>query len=257
MSRTRSSSTPSSEYEGLDFHFADLQREVSNFAQVSQRFLEEESRGKLGDWLTGLVNFRASRHQGSWKWTIPEDDAVRTLPTDEYEPGDRRGGFNVYGELSCVWEIGLKGRGKSAGQVICLNGIASTKVKVFRCDADQTNRQIAQWQFEVGDRQSPGCHFHIGIGHFGEAAASLPVPRLPSLLLTPIDAFDFLLGEIFQARWKEVVNRETPPMQLWAEQQKNRLSRLLKWKQDQIEQSGGSAWNYLKHQRPSAQILLT
>lgn len=256
MSRTRRGTTSSSEYEGLDFYFADLQREVSNFAQVSQRFLEEESREKLGDWLTGLINFRHSRQQGSWRWVIPEDDAIRTECTDEYEPADRRGGFKVYGELSCVWEIGLKGRGKSAGQVICLNGIASTKVKILRRDADQTTRQIAQWQFEVGDRQSPGCHFHIGIGHFGEAATSLPVPRLPSLLLTPIDALDFLLGEIFQEGWKEAVNRDTSPMQVWSEQQRNRLYRLLQWKQEQIDQSGGSAWNYLKHQRPSAQILL-
>jgi hypothetical protein len=246
----------SREYEGLDFHFADLQREVSNFAQVSQRFLERESRAKLSDWLTGLVNFRDSRHQGSWRWTIPEEDPVRTLLTDEYEAGERRGGFTVYGELSSIWEIGLKGRGGSASHAICLNGIASTKVKIFRRHADSTIRQIAQWQFEVGDSQSPGCHFHIGIGHFGEAAASLPVPRLPSLLLTPIDALDFLLGEIFQARWSEEVNRETTPMQQWSAQQKARLSRLLKWKQDQIEKSGGSAWNYLKHQRPSAQILL-
>jgi hypothetical protein len=204
-----------------------------------------------------LVNFRNSRHRGSWKWAIPEDDPIRTLSTEEYEPGDRRGGFSVFGELSTVWEIGLKGPAKSLRQVICLNGIASTKVKIYRGRADRSDLQLAQWQFEVGDGQSPGCHFHIGIGRFGDETASLPVPRLPSLLLTPIDALDFLLGEIFQARWKEAVNRETPPMQVWAEQQRTRLYRLLKWKQEQIGQSGGSAWNYLKHQRPSAQILLT
>ncbi len=241
----------------MDFQFADLQREVSTFAQVSRQFFEEESREKLSAWLTDLLSFRDSRRRGSWKWSIPEDGPIRTVATDEYEPGNRRGGFLVYGELSSVWEIGLKDLGRSAGQVIRLKGLASTKVKIFRRGADEPSSQIAQWQFEIGDHQSPGCHFHLGIGHLNEDNASFPVPRLPSLLLTPVDALDFLLGEIFQVRWRETVARETAPMQVWGEQQKNRLCRLLDWKKEQIDRSGGSAWNYLKHQRPGAGILLS
>ena len=41
-------------------------------------------------------------------------------------------------------------------------------------------------------------------------------------------------------------------MQIWTGQQKKRLSRLLKWKQDQVDFSGGSAWSYLNRQRPNA-----
>jgi hypothetical protein len=257
MSKSQSAPPAPSDYEGLDFDFADLQREISNFAKVSRRFLKEESRYLLNEWLTELVNFHASQHPGSWKWSIHEAQPIRTQSTNEYEPGNRRGAFSVYGELSSVWEITLKGTRRGAGQVICLNGIASTKVKIFRQRSDGSTQQIAQWQIEVGDRTSPGCHFHVGIGQFGETGASLSVPRLPSLLFTPIDALDFLLGELFQAKWKETVSDETQPMQIWSEQQRKRLFRLLKWKQDQIDHSGGSAWNYLKHQRPHAKIFLT
>jgi hypothetical protein len=263
MNKARSQPLPQPRYMGLDFRFADLQSEVTNFAQVSQRYLEKESREVFNDWLTDLVSFRDSRRPGLWRWAISPANPIKTTKTLEYEPGDRRGGISVHGELTCVWEIELKAegngknKGKSAGQVVCLNGIASTLIKIIRTDAELRPVTIAQWQFEVGDSQSPGCHFHVGIGHFGTEAAALPVPRLPSILLTPIDALDFLLGEIFQQKWKQEVNRETSQMQLWSEKQRTRLSNLLKWKQDQIDQSGGSAWNYLKHQRPTAQILLT
>ena len=141
-------------------------------------------------------------------------------------------------------------------EVFRLNGLASTKVKVLRVESSQETREIAQWQFGVGDHQSPGCHFHVGIGRSGDGTGSFPVPRLPSILFTPIDALDFLLGEVVQDRWRQQVSRETPEMQIWTGQQKKRLSLLLKWKQEQVEKSGGSAWNYLKHQRPHANVFL-
>jgi len=260
MTKAHSLSSPSSLYAGLDFRIADLQSEVTSFAAVSQRYLEQESREVFRDWLIGLIAFRDSKRQGVWRWAISEEKPIRTLKTIEYEPGDRRGGFSVHGELCCVWDIELKAEAKSkakrGGQVVSLYGIASTKIKIIRSELDAGALPIAQWQFEVGDGRSPGCHFHIGIKHFGTEGSVLPVPRLPSILLTPIDAMDFLLGEIFQQTWKQEVNRDTSPMQLWSEKQKTRLSRLLKWKQEQIDQSGGSAWNYLKHQRPPAQLFL-
>jgi hypothetical protein len=258
MAKAQSQAATQPEYTGLDFRFSDLQLEITNFAQVSRHFLEEEAREILHNWLMDLVNFRDSPRP-EYTWAISEEKPIRTIKTLDY---DRKAGFSVHGELSCIWEINPKTeakgkvKGKRANQIMCLNGLASTKIKIIRDDQDCRPRTIAQWQFEVGDHQSPGCHFHVGIGHFGSESAVLPVPRLPSILLTPIDALDFLLGEIFQREWREVVSRETDQMKAWSKKQKTRLSKLLKWKQDQIEGSGGSAWNYLKHQRPVAQILL-
>jgi hypothetical protein len=140
--------------------------------------------------------------------------------------------------------------------MFCLNGMASTKIRILSEGSDETDAPVAQWQFEVGDHQSPGCHFHVGVGSFAETTGSIPVPRLPSILVTPIDALDFLLGEIFQVRWKKVVNQETSFVRTWAGHQKERLSRLLEWKQDQIKKSSGSAWNFLKHSRPHAKTFL-
>jgi hypothetical protein len=262
MSKSRKASSATHWYEGLHFNIAEFQREAENFAIISRKFLEAESREKLKNWRQWLVTFRDSRTSDNKRWEIPEADPIRTLPTHEYEPKGKTGGFPVYGEISSVWEIGLIGGAgkKTKSQFMCLNGIASTKVKILCRDADQTTRQVAQWQFEVGDDNSPGCHFHIGIGGSGNAspepAKHFPVPRLPSLLVTPIDALDFLLGEIFQMTWRQEVGQDSSAIQLWSAPQRDRLSRLLKWKQEEIDRSTGSAWNFLKHQRPSARILL-
>lgn len=264
MSKTRGQAASTSPYEGIHFKLADLEREVSSFDAICRSFLAQDCREVLRGWLTDLKNYCSSSSQYPWRWTISELQPIRTRSTPEFEPKGRQGGFDVHGELSCVWTVvnlkpkgSKKHRGKLPGQLICLNGLASSTVKIFRSNSADPAPPIAQWQFEVGDHQSPGCHFHIGIGRFGLQNSELPVPRLPSILLTPIDALDFLLGEIFQDSWRKNVDSESGDGQVWAGEQKQRLARLLKWKQEQIEASGGSAWNYLKHRRPDADIFLS
>jgi len=256
MGKTRSELPLPLSYEGILFEFSAVEQEISNFAKIARKFIDERSRTVIDQWLSMLLSFRDSRRQGRWRWQITECNPVRTKPTYEYESRGKSGGFLVYGELSMVWEIEAKGRGSGPAQSFYLKGLASTMIKVFRLDSDQDVRQIAQWTFEVGDHQSPGCHFHVGIPCLNETESSFPVPRLPSILLTPIDALDFLLGEIFQVPWRQEVSRDSDSIRAWAGHQQKRLSRLLEWKRDQVKKSGGSAWNYLKNQRPQSKIFL-
>jgi hypothetical protein len=258
MGKSHNYSPSSSRYEGLLFEFSAIRDEITSFVEISRKFIDPSYEYVLLDWLDKLMAFQNSRQTGSIRWEITEKNPVRTQPTLEYEPVGKCGGFEIYGELSSIWQIELVADANRKNRVrfFRLKGIASTKIKIFRLDLDQSVLPIAQWQFEVGDHQSPGTHFHVGIGFFGQTATSLPVPRLPSLIFTPVDALDFLLGEMFQVRWRREVSLETASVRTWTGHQRERLSRLLGWKLDQVKKSNGSAWNYLKHERPPASILL-
>jgi hypothetical protein len=94
---------------------------------------------------------------------------------------------------------------------------------------EQGIEQLAMWRVEVGDDASPGCHFHTQIE--GERnnppyPRSLSVPRLPTLLVTPMAALEFLLAEMFQSRWQQHAAEESAEMQRWKPIQKQRLLKL-------------------------------
>lgn len=257
MNKVENDST-SSKYDGINFNKADIEREVHNFIKVSKSFLSSDSEDVINEWLAKLKSFMDKPTKDTCKWDISEQNPIITNKTKDYETNNRTGGIYIQGTLSSVWEICQipSKKGKKSTKLFRLTGLASTKIKIKDVSKESQPKTIAQWQFEVGDANSPGCHFHLGIGQFGMDSALLPVPRFPSILITPIDALDFLLGEIFQTKWKEQVNGDSGAMNEWSNIQKKRMSSLMKWKSQIIEGSSGSAWNYLKHQKPDSNIFL-
>jgi hypothetical protein len=254
MSRNvKLNSQESCAYEGILFSFSEVQQEIKNMAKMVSHFLTAESQIVLTDWQKSLGDFHSLESKsGRWKWEIAEKRPIRTINSKgKYESGGR--GKDVYGTISSVWEIEkhTTPHKKKAKDLFCLRGLASTRVGIYETvDGKQHGCPIVQWQFEVGDHQSPGCHFHVGIGK-----SSLPIPRLPNLLVTPMDALGFLLGELFLDDWKKEAGKESDEMQFWANYQKQRLLGLLRWKVDRVEESRGLPWTFLKHKRPPANVL--
>jgi len=237
-------------YLGLDFRFADLQRELTNLQILASEFIAPASRQRLSDWARALDDFRRSERTQPWEWRTAFP--IETISAKEYEGRGRGCTFGVHGEMMAVWNIQLRERRNS--KHFRLLGKASTILRIIEDEAGEPPNLLAQWQIEIGDSQSPGCHFHVGVGQYDEAPLfpkGLSVPRLPGLLVTPTDALDFLLGELFQDRWARKAGQDSDAARGFGSPQKERMLRLLTWKLETLEQSSGSAWNHLKHARPA------
>jgi hypothetical protein len=76
-------------------------------------------------------------------------------------------GRRLAASLSFIWEvvrIHPTKKPKSRAERFELVGKASTVVRVFHVDDEGTLRdELAMWKTEIGDAESPGCHFHVHI----------------------------------------------------------------------------------------------
>jgi hypothetical protein len=133
-------------------------------------------------------------------------------------------------------------------------GLASTSIQVLKTD----NVLVAHWQFEAGDDKSPGCHFHSSVNQQGDGDLFpdwLKIPRLHGLLLSPMDGLEFLLGELFQRRWKKRMSEDSQDRNGWADSQEMRLTKMLNWQAKQVrERKFGSPWMSLKKAKPPVDI---
>jgi hypothetical protein len=162
---------------------------------------------------------------------------------------------SVYGTLSFVWDIVHTDKGKRKQGTFDLLGEATTGISIH----EPNDEPIAQWQFEVGDSSSPGCHFHASVNQRDQDGLFpkwLKIPRLPGLLVSPFDGLDFLLGELFPKRWPKRVSETSDVRNSWATSQTHRILRILQWQQEMVKKrSFGTPWISLKKEKPPLDIL--
>jgi hypothetical protein len=204
---------------GLVFSFSDMEAEVVNMASVASKFLDEDhdARGILTAWGNQLKTFRTKPRGTRFDWGISIDRPIRTkLSVGKYEP-DGCGEHSVYATVSSIWQIVIpiasgSATKRSASQPqFELFGKASTRVSVFAHRGENQPIELARWRFEIGNVDSPGCHFHaqiLGDDNDIMFPKSMSVPRLPNMLFTPMDALEFVLAELFQDEWAKHVARE-------------------------------------------------
>ena len=244
----------------LEFSFDDLQAEIEALERLADDFIEPVSKYALRQYREDLRSIRESPADNKvYRWEIAPTAPLRTkISNGNYEAGTRRGALQVRGELSTIWDVRHPiRRGKKArrAESLLLVGKASTVMRVLQEDPEtQASTEIAMWRAEVGDHASPGCHFHVQVlGHADGPPfpKALSVPRLPSIAITPMDAFEFLLGELFQDKWcAEVATRDRFHFGRWREIQTRRLVRLFDWQKLTVEQGADSAWVNLKLSKP-------
>jgi hypothetical protein len=185
---------------------------------------------------------------------------LKTIVSEgEYESGHKRGSHRVVAEIDAIWEIQrIPAKKKKAPAIhFKLVGIASTRVRLF-CEAGGARREIGMWRMEIGDSNSPGCHFHVQI--LGESAEApfpktLCIPRFPGLIITPMAVTEFVLAEIFQNQWPEHIGYDTPHLRSWAPIQRKRLNKLLDWNLSLLD-DGGSPWTTIKQRKPDVGLFL-
>lgn len=254
-----STSQANTPYEGLSFSFAKMEMEIDNMRKLAKPFLERDSfETVIPDWKTQLTNFKNGNSDKPMRWNIAVTKPIQTIISNgQYEPRGRRG-KDVFGCISGSWDIQTPqaaGRG-GAKKSFILHGLASTEITIWeRLDGKPEPQKLMHWTVEVGDSAAPGCHFHTQI-KCGMEDKPISVPRLPTLLMTPMDALEFLLSELFQDEWGKHAAKENDYCKIWASCQRPRLTKLLEWQLQQVKDAGGSPWTYLKRQKPTSSLFL-
>jgi hypothetical protein len=244
----------------LAFSFDDLLAEIDALERLADDFIEPVSKYALRRYREDLRSIRENPSDNTKSsWEISTTAPLQTKVSDgNYEAGTRHGALQVRGELSTIWEVRhpiRRGKKPRKPDSLLLVGKASTVMRILQLDPHtQVATEIAMWRAEVGDHASPGCHFHIQVlGHADEPPfpRALSVPRLPSIAITPMDAFEFLLGELFQDKWcAQIATRDRFHFGRWREIQTKRLVRLLDWQKRTVEEGADSAWVNLKLSKP-------
>jgi hypothetical protein len=251
-----------STYKGLRFSFAAMEHEIENMRLLARPFLTPKSFEQvIPQWKEELRSLKHNPTAALRTWTLAENNPIQTkLSEGHYEPGRREGGLHVYGTLSATWGIRAERRGNRSSRTaefFMLCGIASTKIRVWSEEDEEDPVEVARWTLEVGDQRSPGCHFHTQIDldpedrKFPEA---LSVPRFPGYLHTPMDALDYLIGELFQDKWYECTSAESDSVRNWNGCQKPRLVKLLEWHRQKFNEATGSPWATFKRQKPQEDL---
>ncbi len=234
----------------LDFSIKEFLTEIAAVEAITARFTARESAGVLPRLRISLENLRYQKNDAISRWGIPEEEPFRTsVSYGEYER-DSNGEHNVFAEITSVWEIGPYGNREAGGvsKLLRLHGIASTRVRLIRESHDGLE-EIAMWRMEIGDDNAPGCRFHVQVlGEVDEIPFphSITVPRLPSIMVSPMAVIEFVVGELFQDSWPREASRGGASMDMWRSIQTKRLDRLLNWQSSVVQNNLGSPWLSLK-----------
>ena len=256
MNAAKRKTARSSGYQGIEFSYAGMLKEIRQMKSLASEFLSSECEGVLDQCCETLENIRGSTTKHTHMFEVLERFPIRTIESlGEYRASGKNDGRSVYGTLSFRWEIQNPDRGKKRQEVFCLIGEATLSIQIFDTANDEC---VARWQIEAGDASSPGCHFHSAVNQYeskGLFPEWLKVPRLPSILLTPMDGVEFLLGELFQLRWRKCVSEDSCERDSWANSQKHRLQRILNWKLKTIREAATTPWMALKKAKPDLELL--
>ncbi|SFO55822.1 hypothetical protein SAMN05216330_103614 [Bradyrhizobium sp. Ghvi] len=246
---------------GLRFSFQEMLDEISSFAGLANGFITPQSSLLLFQFRSQLEGYRNSTTASGFDWEIEEINPLQTIPTKDYEPGGG-GAALLVGEITSKWRIKKEAPKKKsmASQHFQLLGLASTRVRIRTTGSNtEAPKEIAMWRMELGDSKSPGCYFHtqiLGQSDDPPFPKSLPVPRLPILVMTPLAVAEFMLGELFQDQWEPHTARTVPHLNRWAPIQHERFNRLLDWKKSLLKGSVGTPWSSLKKGQPDTDLFI-
>ena len=238
---------------GLQFRSAALIKETIAFKGIASRFLESADSWILDELVSRLRQIESANDQRA---RTLQFERLRTKASKCYEAWPKVGGVPIRAQMSGIWNLRRVASGKSGDpKVVEFSGKASTVVELFE---EGSSEHLAMWRIELGAPDSPGCYFHVHLEnrHQPPFAKGIPIPRLPSIFVTPMATMEFVLGELFQKKWDKATSKNLTPQTDWRSIQQDRLCRLLEWQRDQVRQAGPSPWMALKDAKPNAGLFL-
>lgn len=231
---------------GLRFKIAELEREIRAMETMGKEFFKSHTLWTLED-LRKHLNSIGGAQKG--KAHPLELQCLHTIPSDQY---DRKAGKKIYAVISGKWKLRPLEK-----REIEFCGIASTRIGLYASDNPKT--LLARWSLELGAEDSPGCYVHahiLGDPVDSRFPKSVPIPRLPSLFVTPMSAIEFVLGELFQNEWAEATARGNHEVKNWRALQKKWLQSLFSWYRREMEKTDFSSWMALKNAKPEDSMFL-
>jgi hypothetical protein len=242
---------------GLELSFSQTIAEISAIAKVAEPFIHPPSLGALDRFVDRLQSIRNSPETDTYPVSIDDKYPLLTrLSKGEYEPGG--GGRTVFGEIVCISTIrplGMHSTKFWPKRTFRMEGLVTTRLRVM--DAE-TNSEVARWHHDIAQASTPFYTVHTQFQSKKDDnafPASLPIPRLPGLMITLGDSIEFLLAELFQTEWTKHVARDTAQLKEWRSIQKDRFIRFLTWESDCLKGcSVGTPWNLLKAKSPPASL---
>ena len=240
---------------GFRFLFVDLMKETEALKNIGEDFLDPGTTWTLDELKSDLDNISRVRENDVYRLELRP---LRTNPSKgQYEGCGRKGKRTVYAVISGVWDLRPLGN-KSPNRTVEFCGIASTKFELYASDDPCT--RLAMWRLEWGTDNSPGCYVHaqvLGDSDDPPFPNSVPIPRFPSIFVTPMSAVEFVLGELFQDKWAKVTAGNTHHPQYWRARQEKLLLSLFSWYQRDLEsKSDRSPWMILKKAKPKGMLFV-
>lgn len=245
----------------LLFEIAVLRDEVTAFQELARRFLEPSARSILNQLVSDLDGI-SKKSSGASRWQIYRDRPLRTVASiGDYMP-DEEGELCVHAAIDFVWDLEpVRPRGDTRhAKKVRLSGLASTEIRLIEGEPGVPGgSEIAVWRMEVADDAAPGCHFHVQVlGRDGDDMfpKALDVPRLPGSLVSPFACMEFVLSELFQAKWSKHVSKDSSEGKRWRKIQAFRHQRQLRWHLDTVDRTSGSPWVAWKLAKPPEDLFL-
>lgn len=244
---------------GLIFPFKDFIDECEILKVYASEMLDTQTSWVLDSAKSRLESIRSiGSADKPAPWGIPEESPLCTNWSDGESKPENKSSHRLRAKLSFIWEIRphREKKGKSPKYFV-LEGLASTRITLVEED-DEGEQCVAQWTIDIGDEKSPGTHFHFQLNGFDEPPfpKSLDIPRLPAPVMSPFLAMEFVIGELFQDRWKELAAAESAHSHRWRNLHKDRLLRFFRWQAERVENSTGSPWMALKLAKPSSNLFV-
>ena len=244
------------DYQGIRIRYGDLRSDLERMRDLANPFLARECDGVITACIEQVDNIRNGKCGVVHPLEIAEGWPIKTIDSaGEYRNSGKDGGRPVFGRVWFRWGLLNVDRGKRRQDYFHLSGEVTTSIEITDYENDE---RVARWQFEAGDGSSPGCHFHAAMNQYGDQGLFpewLKVPRLPSILLSPMDGLEFLLGELFQRRWLEEVSADSEVRNSWANSQSHRMERMLRWSLERIRNPDTTPWTDLKKAKPPFDLL--
>lgn len=234
---------------GLKFNLSKFQQELISCNKVAYRYIEPKSKYKLTSAIDQLRSMPVST-KGAYSWKINKNTPLK-IQCNKGNHEISGAGKKLQGRLSFKWRLR-----KINTQTLELVGNASTIVAIHEiADSKVKDCHVLKWNVDVvTSSDAPGPAFHIQIDN----RENVPVPRFPSLLFSPADCLDFLLGELFQDEWKMHQLDKHTETRRFAAAQNSRLYRLLDSQKNELNKpASSSAWIALKNWKPADDIFLS
>lgn len=248
------SSSARAAYAAPRFKYQDLAEELDAIGKAASTLLAPERRFVLTQAVEALTRSRTQSNRFCWHI----DEPITTIRNDGKHGPTGAGNFDAEGRLTFTWDIRAirPKRGRDA-LFFEIDGNISTKMAVYGRplnQKDSVDRLLACWRFELGTRNHPGAYVHSQIDWNTAPDVNLEfdIPRLPSILITPGECLDFLLGELFQTDWPRAQQSNAAELQRWQARQKKRLINLVSAQQEVLQATANvSPWIALKRWKPS------